>query len=175
MPLGDFGVEVQELLELDTELGILGDWCEPEPEEMEIVGTTLYPAWELRGLLAGVEARVPMASLVYVMSRRSSRPVARIHMSRRLDRVYDRTRTFMAAFAVYRRRLALYGQRPVYPPCVSCGVDTTYRCPECDLALCVFCLIQFERCYVCRIPVRPLGPIVSPFCPSVSPALAGVE
>ena len=116
MPLGDFREEMQELLELDTELGILGDWCEPEPEEMEIVGTTLFPAWELRRFHDDVEAHVPMASLVGVMSRRTSRPVARIHMSRRLDRVYDRTRTFMAAFAIYRRRVALYGQRPLLPP-----------------------------------------------------------
>ena len=166
-PLGDYGEELQELCEVDTELGIVGDWCEPEPEELEIVGNTLFPAWELRALHDRVEARVPMVSLEQVVSRRTSRPVARIHLSRRLERVYDRTRTFMAAFAMYRRKLALYGQRPVFCPCVSCGVDTSFLCGECELHLCLLCRMQFQRCYVCQIPMRPLGPIVSPFSPSV--------
>ena len=173
MPLGDMEEGLMEMKEQDTEQGILEPWQSDiaamgnQPGCINEASMTTcplptwdchFPAMELRAYLQWCEAALPDTFLLE-QSRNQSRVVARIELSTRRERVFDKDRLLVIWMAISRRERARKLKLPCFPPCASCGIDTSLQCPgqQCNLSLCFFCLRDWGRCLACA-PADPTVP-----------------
>ena len=152
IPLGD--MSSADLVEdgIDPETGDLGPDCD-RTLPSKIRGGFYFPNRELHAFVRLAEELCPSWFYLGVMQDPRSLIVARVHLSTRLGRVFDSTRSLAAHFANERRLRALALQLPVWLVCSQCGVDTSFMC-RCgnQVPLCRRCYNQLGYCRTCIVP-----------------------